>query len=85
MLASLGGLDVLVFTAGIGENCAPLRADVARQFAFLSLEFDPAKNNNSPVDEEISTPASKIRLLVIHAEEDWEIARESYKVLQNGH
>lgn len=85
MLGSLGGLDVLVFTAGVGENCVPLRADVARQFAFLGLELDEAKNNNSPVDEDISTTTSKIRTLVIHAEEDWQIARECYKVLSNGH
>lgn len=64
MLASLGGLDALVFTGGIGENCAPLRERVAKQFEFLG----------------------KIPILVIRAEEDWEIARECYRIIteQNG-
>jgi len=59
MLASLGGLDALVFTGGIGENCAPLRERVAKQFEFLGAK----------------------PILVIHAEEDWEIARECYRII----
>jgi acetate kinase len=55
MIAVLGGLDALVFTGGIGENCAPLRDRVAAQLAFL-----------------------KPRVLVVHAEEEWEIARECW-------
>lgn len=58
MLGSLGGLDAIVFTGGVGENCAPLRDIVARRFAYLNP-----------------------RILVIHAEEEWEIARECYRLL----
>jgi acetate kinase len=81
MLASLGGVEALVFTAGVGENCAPLRERVAKQFEFLGLGIDREKNNTSPVDEDIATPESKVRVLVIRAEEDWEIARECHRVL----
>lgn len=85
MLASLGGLDALVFTAGIGENCPPLRQRVAKQFRFLGLELDDAKNEASPLDQDIASSESKVRVLVIRAEEDWEIARECYRVTtQNG-
>lgn len=58
MAGVMGGADAIVFTGGIGENCAPLREIVSRQFAFLNA-----------------------RTLVIHAEEEWEIARECYRLV----
>ena len=61
MLAVLGGADALVFTGGVGENCAPLRDRAAQQFNFLP----------------------NLRVLVIHAEEEWEIARQCSE-LQSG-
>ena len=76
MLASLGGLDALVFTAGVGENTAVLRTRVAERFAFLGMRLDEAVNAQSPVDAEISAPDSAVRVLIVHTEEDWEIARE---------
>ena len=57
MLASLGGLDVLVFTAGIGENSPEVRAAAVEGLAFLGITLDPARNAASPADAEISTPA----------------------------
>jgi acetate kinase len=81
MLAALGGIDALVFTGGVGENCAPLRERVAKQFEFVGLRIDPGKNNAAPVDEDIAAPESKVRALVIRSEEDWEIARECHRVL----
>jgi acetate kinase len=81
MLASLGGLDALVFTAGIGENTPPLREAVCRNLAFAGVELDAAKNAGSPVDEDIATVKSRVRVLVIRTEEDWEIARECYRLL----
>ncbi|HLJ48270.1 MAG TPA: acetate kinase [Bryobacteraceae bacterium] len=76
MIASVGGIDALIFTAGVGENCAPLREIVCRQFSFLGIAIDPARNAETPVDAEISSADSGARILVIHTEEDWEIARE---------
>jgi len=80
MLASLGGMDAVVFTGGVGENSATLREKVAAQFAFLDLKIDTAKNAASPVDQDIATADSKTRVLVIRAEEDWEIARECNRI-----
>jgi acetate kinase len=78
MLASLGGVDALVFTAGIGENCAPLREMVCRQFQFLGLRLDSEKNARSPADEDIATANSAVRVLVVHTDEDREIAWECF-------
>jgi acetate kinase len=76
MLAVLGGVDALVFTGGVGENCPPLRAAAARQFAFMGLKLDPAKNSAPDPDMDVAAADSAVRVLVIHAEEEWEIARE---------
>jgi acetate kinase len=74
MVASLAGLDVLVFTAGVGENTAKVREKTCEQFAFLGLHLDLDKNNARPINEDIATSDSQIRVLVIHTEEDWAIA-----------
>ena len=81
MLASLGGLDVLVFTAGIGENAHTVREKVCQGFEFLGLKLDVAKNNARPMDQDVSTPDSTIRVLVVHTEEDWAIAQECWHIL----
>ena len=76
MLATLGGLDALVFTGGIGENAAEVRAAACESFAFLGLKLDGQKNAQSPADQEISAVNSTIPILIIHTQEDWAIARE---------
>lgn len=79
MTASLGGLDALVFTAGVGENSATVRAAACGPFAFLGLLVDEAKNRDAPsdnVERDISRADSRVRVLVIPAREDWAVARE---------
>ncbi len=80
MLATLGGLDALVFAGGIGENAAEVREAACESFAFLGLKLDPRKNAPSPVDEEISAADSAIPVLIVHTQEDWAIARECWKL-----
>jgi acetate kinase len=80
MIASLGGLDVLVFTAGVGENTAKLREETCEQFAFLRLHLDTNKNNAHPINEDIATSDSQVRVLVIHTEEDWAIATQCWQL-----
>ena len=80
MLASLGGVDALVFTAGIGENSAAIRSAACEGFEFLGLSIDSAKNKSNPIDLDISYPDSKVRVLVIHTEEDWAIAQECHRM-----
>ncbi|HUA18526.1 MAG TPA: acetate/propionate family kinase [Bryobacteraceae bacterium] len=81
MLAVLGGLDALVYTGGVGENCAPLRAAVCAQLGFMGLTLDDATNARPQLDQDIAAPGSRVRVLVIRAEEDWEIARDCHRLL----
>jgi acetate kinase len=82
MVAVLGGLDALIFTAGIGENSEAVRQAVCDNFAYLGLKLDSAKNDRSPVDEDITEKDSKVRVLVIRAQEDWAIASECWRMVR---
>ncbi len=83
MIASLNGIDVLTFTGGVGENAARVRAGACAAFAFLKLELDEEKNTTSLSDQEISTQASAVRVLIVHTEEDWQIAKECWQIIQH--
>jgi acetate kinase len=80
MLASLGGLDALVFTAGVGENSPEVRESVCAGFEFLGIAVEPRANRDGAGDRDIAA-AAEIRILVIAAQEEWEIARECRRVL----
>lgn len=80
MVAALGGVDVLIFTAGIGENSAAVREAACAGLGFLHLRLDPAANNQSPVDRDIAAHDSSVRVLVIHAQEDWAIAGNCWRM-----
>jgi len=92
MIAVLGGLDALVFTAGIGENSADVRAAACDALAFAGVNLDAAKNtqlsakgaasssNAGSGDADIATAASPARVLVIKAQEDWAIARACFRL-----
>ena len=80
MLASLGGLDALIFTAGVGENSAIVRSAACEAFGFMGLKLDGEKNQQVQGDEDIAAADSAVRVLVIHTQEDWEIARECWKL-----
>lgn len=81
MLASLSGLDALVFTAGVGENHPLTRTATCEAFEFLGLKLDSTKNQASPKDADIATPNSTIRVLVVQTQEDWAIAQSSWHLL----
>jgi acetate kinase len=80
MVAALGGLDALIFTAGIGENSVVAREAACAGFGYLDLQLDPVRNNQSPVDQDIAARDSSVRVLVIKAQEDWAIARECWRM-----
>ncbi len=80
MIASLQGLDVLIFSAGVGENNPDIRAAACEAFGFLGLKLDSEKNQRKPVDIDIATADSAVRVLVIHTEEDWAIAQECWRL-----
>lgn len=80
MIAVLGGMDALVFTAGIGENSPEVRTAACANFGFLGLKLNAGKNSPYSVDQDISLPDSTVRVLVIRAQEDWAIARECWRL-----
>jgi len=75
MVAVLGGVNALVFTAGIGENSAEVRAATCANLEFLGVRLDGSKNSQAPNDREISATDSRVRVLIVRAQEDWAIAR----------
>jgi len=82
MLAVLGGVDAVVFTGGIGENCPPVREALARQLTFCGLHLDALRNASLEEDGDIATPDSRVRALVIRTQEEWEIAQECGRVMR---
>ncbi|AKG23873.1 acetate kinase [Calothrix sp. 336/3] len=81
MLANLGRLDALIFTAGVGENAANIRERVCESLTFLDLKIDKEKNNIPHITGDIATVDSAARILVIHTQEDWAIAQECWHLL----
>ena len=81
MAAAMNGLDVLVFTGGVGENAAPVRAAAAAGLRFLGVGVDPWRNTNLGPDNNISVDGAPVPTLVIKAREDIEVAREARRVL----
>ncbi len=81
MTAVLGGIDALVFTAGIGENSPEVRVAACANFGFLGLILDPAKNAQPSADQDISLSDSAVRVLVVRAQEDWAIARDCWRLM----
>lgn len=75
LVSALGGLDGLVFTAGIGEHAAPIRAAVCARLAWLGLRLDSAANATGAAC--ISTPDSKVQVRVIATDEEAMIARHT--------
>lgn len=81
MIAALGGVDAIVFSAGIGEHSPEVRAAACEVFEFLGLRLNAEKNAEVETDGDIAAAKSSVRVLVIRAEEDWEIAGECWRVL----
>jgi acetate kinase len=83
-IAAMNGIDVLLFTAGVGENAALIREKVCQELSFFGLEIDP-KSNALPAEGErrISTPQSKVEVLVIPTHEELMIAREVKRLIES--
>ena len=81
LTAVLGGLDILVFSGGIGERAAPVRWEVCRGLEYLGIHLDPERNAASA--DTISTPRSPCTVRVIPTNEDLMIARHTKRVVAN--
>jgi acetate kinase len=69
MLMSLGGMDAIVFTSELSENSEIVRELICQSLGFLGLKLDLKQNQNDPIDEDIATTSSKVRVLVINPQE----------------
>ncbi|ABD89340.1 acetate/propionate family kinase [Rhodopseudomonas palustris] len=77
LAAALGGLDAIVFTAGIGEHSPEIRRRVLQQAAWLGVEIDEA----APFGPRLTTPASRVSAWIIPTDEDLMVARHSYALI----
>ena len=76
--AAMNGLDILVFTGGIGENDWYIRGEIAKGLSYLGLELDENANNGSRGEEKIiSTPTSRVKVCVIPTDEELMIALDT--------
>lgn len=81
MTAGLGGLDVLVFTGGVGEHSPRVRAAAADGLGFLGVRLDGDRNASATTDADLSTADTPVRTMVIESREDIEIARHTRATL----
>lgn len=79
--AAMNGVDNIVFTAGIGENVVKVREDVCSYLGFLGIELDKEANNKRGEEVIISTPESKVKVLVVPTNEELAIARETVALI----
>lgn len=77
MAGSLGGVDLIAFSGGIGENAFQVREKTCEALSFLEINIDVKKNQNADRDSEISSKTSNTKVFVIKAKEDWIIAKET--------
>lgn len=78
---AMGGLDAVIFTAGIGENNPKIRRMICENLEFFGISIDPEKNNVKGQELDISTPDAKVRTLVIPTNEELAIAKETKKLI----
>jgi acetate kinase len=81
-VAAMNGLDAIIFTAGIGENSSAIRKLVCTDMDYFGINLDEAKNESKSKDlREINTSISKVKILVIPTNEELEIAKQAYQLL----
>ena len=81
MTASLGGLDALVFTGGVGERASALRSSTADALGFLGIAVDAGLDARAEPDADVSAAGASVRTLVVRAREDVEMAAQVRDVL----
>jgi acetate kinase len=81
MTAATGGLDVLVFTGGVGEHSSALRRRAGQRLSFLGVAIDACRNDSVHHDSDITAAETTVRTMVITAREDLQIAREARRLL----
>lgn len=83
-IAVMGGVDAIVLTAGVGENCEKMRRMIFAGLQPLGIKIDPEKNKLRGHEREISTDDSEVRIIVIPTNEEYMIARDTYQLVKEG-
>jgi acetate kinase len=78
----MGGVDVIVFTAGVGENGPEMREFILEDLEFLGFKLDKEKNKVRGKEEIISTEDSKVKVMVIPTNEEYMIAKDTEKLVR---
>ena len=81
-IALLNGVDVITFTAGIGENSPEVRRQICESLSFMGVKIDNEKNNCRGEEVEISTPDSTVRVFVVPTNEELMIARDTLNLIK---
>jgi acetate kinase len=80
--AAMGGVDLLIFTGGVGENAVETRENICRDFEFMGLEFDKQKNEGVRGKEMvISKKSSKVTVMIVPTNEELVIATETLDIV----
>ena len=84
--AELNGVDIIAFTGGVGENQTPTRRNICRSLEFLGVKIDEELNDKlwRGKEGEISTPDSKVKVVVVMTDEEYMIARDTEAIIE-GH
>ncbi len=81
--AAMGGVDVIIFTGGIGENAVEIRENIVSNFEYLGLEFDNSKNKGvRAVEKELTKDSSKVKVWIVPTDEELVIARDTYEIVK---
>ncbi|MDD7511814.1 MAG: acetate kinase [Peptostreptococcaceae bacterium] len=80
-IAEMNGVDALIFTAGVGENSAEMRAHICNEMGNLGIKLDLLKNKVRGQERVISTDDSKVKILLVPTNEELMIARDTYKIV----
>ena len=78
--AAMGGIDMIVFAGGVGENDIAVRASILEGLEFLGVKFDASKNNFRGEEQVISADDSKVTAIVVPTDEEMMIARDTYEL-----
>ena len=79
--AALGGVDVIVFTGGVGENQIGLRAQICNELAFMGVELDEVANDTKGEEIVITKPTSKVKVVVVPTDEEFMIASDTLELI----
>ena len=83
--AAMGGVDIIVFTGGVGENDPVHRKEVASKLGYMGVEFDDSVNDGlRGADAVLTKPGSKVKVLVVQTNEELVIAEDTYKIITLG-